>query len=82
MSSKYLNRLCRHYLKFCSFDDVQLSLTSAEIFLGDKRAVVNVSPFSVEFYANDVLTLVIEGDRLTLENVSYMDNSSMSKVKS
>ncbi|KAJ3640636.1 hypothetical protein Zmor_027188 [Zophobas morio] len=51
-----------------NFDDVQLSLTSAEIFLGDKRAVVNVSPFSVEFYANDVLTLVIEGDRLTLEN--------------
>lgn len=72
MSSEYLSRLCRYYLNFCSFDDVQLWLTSAEIFLGSNRAVVNFSPFSIEFYVNDVLTVVIEGDRLTLQNVSYI----------
>jgi alpha 1,3-glucosidase len=51
-----------------NFDDVQLSLTSANIIVGNDRVTVNYSPLSVEFYENEVLQFVVEGDRLTLQN--------------
>lgn len=56
----------------CSFDNVDLSLTAITIVAGDNRAVVNVSPLSVEFYNGDLLQLVLEGDRLTLQTVNLL----------
>ncbi|RZC40267.1 Gal mutarotas 2 domain containing protein [Asbolus verrucosus] len=50
------------------FDDVQLTLDSASIIVGNRRAYVTTSPLSVEFYTDEMLQLVIEGDRLTLDN--------------
>jgi alpha 1,3-glucosidase len=50
------------------FDKVQFTLQDANIIVGNNRVIVNYSPLSVEFYENEVLQFVVEGDRLTLEN--------------
>jgi hypothetical protein len=49
-------------------DKVQFTLQDANIIVGNNRVIVNYSPLSVEFYENEVLQFVVEGDRLTLEN--------------
>lgn len=56
---------------FCSIDAVQLTGNISIEFGNGNRAVARSSPLAIEFYKNDVLFVVLNGNgRFTFEEVS------------